>query len=145
MVEKMKVVFPKAKEEIIDFLNYYMLGNSKIILYPRCSVVFDEKYEKEIKVVRSFDPWRGNMGGSTSRFFFDKREVLDRNQNFPRNSGNSKKSYVPPINTPKGEWVIPMNQKSPNQQKGKVVDMGIRSSYNDNSHVSKKYSHVSHN
>lgn len=38
---KMKVVFPKVEEEIIDFLNMCKLKDNEIMLCQCCSAVFD--------------------------------------------------------------------------------------------------------
>lgn len=65
MVKKMKVVFPKAEEELVDFLNYGKLNNSKFMLCPRCSAVFDKKVAKEVKTTKPSDPKRSNKGGLT--------------------------------------------------------------------------------
>ncbi|PNX59109.1 hypothetical protein L195_g051249, partial [Trifolium pratense] len=41
--EKMKVVYPGAEEELIDFLQRCKLNKSEVMLCPRCSAVFDKK------------------------------------------------------------------------------------------------------
>lgn len=39
--EQLKVVYPRAEEELIDFLNICKLIDSEVILFPRCNAVFD--------------------------------------------------------------------------------------------------------
>jgi len=39
--EKMEVDYPKAEEDLIDFLNKCKIANTNAMLCPRCSVVFD--------------------------------------------------------------------------------------------------------
>lgn len=59
--------------------------------------------------------------------------------------GIHQKTYIQPSNASKGEYVRPSNQGWPNQQKWKVVNIGVGSSYHDNSHMTKKYSYGPHN
>lgn len=47
--EQIKVVFPKAEEELIDFLNKCKLKDFKVMLYPRCNTVFDGEVEKVLE------------------------------------------------------------------------------------------------
>lgn len=48
--EKIKVVYPKAGEELIDFLNLYKITGSEVMLYPRCSAMFDIEATKCLKI-----------------------------------------------------------------------------------------------
>jgi hypothetical protein len=50
--EKIKVVFPKAKEDLIDFLHICKISDSLVMLCPRCSAVFDKEAAKNIEVFR---------------------------------------------------------------------------------------------
>lgn len=45
----MKVVFPKAEEELIDFQNKCKLKDSEVMLCLRYSVVFDKEVQKSWK------------------------------------------------------------------------------------------------
>lgn len=47
--EKLKVVFPKAEEELIDFLNQCKLKDFEVMLCPRCSSVFDKEAPKKLE------------------------------------------------------------------------------------------------
>ncbi|MCH81893.1 hypothetical protein A2U01_0002687, partial [Trifolium medium] len=40
--EKIKVLYPQAEEELVDFLNRCKLNNKEVMLCPRCSVVCDK-------------------------------------------------------------------------------------------------------
>lgn len=61
--EKMKVIYPKAKEELIDFLNQYKLKYSEVMSWPRCISVFDKEASKILQGVKPSDlrkrKWRG--------------------------------------------------------------------------------------
>jgi len=37
----MEVAYPKAEEDLIDFLNRCKISNTNAMLCPRCSAVFD--------------------------------------------------------------------------------------------------------
>lgn len=47
--EKMKVIFPKAEEGLINFLNRCKLKNFEVMLCPCCSAVFDREATKELE------------------------------------------------------------------------------------------------
>lgn len=49
--EKMKVVFSKAEEELIDFLNRCKLNDSKIMLCPCCNTILDKEVAKELEKI----------------------------------------------------------------------------------------------
>ena len=47
--EKLKVVYSRAEEEFIDFLNKCKLKDSEVMLCPYCRSVFNNKAAKEVK------------------------------------------------------------------------------------------------
>jgi hypothetical protein len=47
--EKMKVAYPMAEEELIDFLHRCKLNNSKVTMCRRCSSVFEKKSTKGLE------------------------------------------------------------------------------------------------
>lgn len=56
--EKMKMVYPKVEEELIDFLNMCKLEGSEIMLCPRCSVIFKKEVTKDLKHIKPQQPRR---------------------------------------------------------------------------------------
>lgn len=46
-MKKMKVAYPKAEEELINFLNRCKLNNSEVMLSPKSSLVFDKEATKK--------------------------------------------------------------------------------------------------
>lgn len=48
-------------------------------------------------------------------------------------------TYVPFANVPVEEWVRPAEKTRVDQSKWKMIDIGAKSSYHDNSQTSKKY------
>lgn len=47
--EQMQVVFPKAEEELINFLNRCNLKDFEVMLCPRCSAFFNKETTKELE------------------------------------------------------------------------------------------------
>jgi len=47
--EKMKVAYPTAEEELIDFLNCCRLNNSEVMLCPRCTAIFEKEDTKVLE------------------------------------------------------------------------------------------------
>ena len=50
--EKIKVVYSKGEEDLVDFLNRCKLKGFKVMLRPYCSVVFDTEAAKDLESVR---------------------------------------------------------------------------------------------
>jgi len=46
--EKAKMAYPMAEEELVDFPNRYRLNNSKVMLCPICSSVFEKEATKSL-------------------------------------------------------------------------------------------------
>ncbi|MCH79898.1 hypothetical protein A2U01_0000659 [Trifolium medium] len=57
--EKIKVVYPRAEEELVDFLNSCKLNNTEVMLCPRCSAVCDKEATAGLK---NFMPFVNNKG-----------------------------------------------------------------------------------
>jgi len=58
--EKMTAAYPKAEEDLIDFLNRCKISNTNAMLCPRCSAVFDKEAAKSIE---GFHPRPKRKGG----------------------------------------------------------------------------------
>ncbi|KEH15116.1 hypothetical protein MTR_2170s0010 [Medicago truncatula] len=64
--EKVKVAYPKAEENLIDFLIRCKISNTNAKLCPRCIAIFDKKATKSVK---GFQPQTKRKGGCvTPRF-----------------------------------------------------------------------------
>jgi hypothetical protein len=50
--EKIQVVFPKAEEDLIDFVNKCKISGSLVMLCPRCSTTFNKKDAKNFEGFR---------------------------------------------------------------------------------------------
>ena len=49
LIEKMEVAYPKAEEDLIDFLNRCKISNTNAMLCSRCSAVFDNEAAKSVE------------------------------------------------------------------------------------------------
>ena len=52
--EKMTAAYPKAEEDLIDFLNRCKISNTNAMFCPTCSVVFDKVMSQYISVFNIF-------------------------------------------------------------------------------------------
>ena len=103
VVELMKVVFPKTEEELVDFLNTCKLGNSRSMLCPNCSIVYDENVAKKIEALKKKGPQEKNP-----KVVFNHAkgaynvQVPQGKHVFPY-----QRTFVPPTDVPNNNWVRP--------------------------------------
>ncbi|XP_045822090.1 uncharacterized protein LOC123914975 [Trifolium pratense] len=98
--EKMKVVYPGAEEELIDFLQRCKLNKSEVMLCPRCSSVFDKKATEGLN---KFIPFRRNKENwPKSRPM--KRQNMVHAKPIHQRLGNPN-TFVPSNNSPMNKWV----------------------------------------
>ncbi|PNX91295.1 hypothetical protein L195_g047425 [Trifolium pratense] len=98
--EKMKVVYPGAKEELIDFLQRCKLNKSEVMLCPRCSAVFDKKATEGLN---KFIPFRRNKENWPKSRPVKKQNMAHAKPMYQR-LGNPN-TFVPSNNTPMNKWV----------------------------------------
>lgn len=77
-IEKMKVVYPKDEEELIDFLNRCNIKGYKVMICPRCSVVFDEEAIKDLEKIKPQQPRKVGRDDSRNHFISIIEEFLKR-------------------------------------------------------------------
>lgn len=109
--KQMNVAYPRAEEELIDFLNGCKLKDSKVLLCPRSSVVFDKEVSKEAEKIRIYTQQPNKFGkkDDKSKFVFGKREIPHKTQQI--------RTYVPPANVLLGKWVRPIRKIENNECK----------------------------
>jgi hypothetical protein len=96
--EQMKVVYPQAKEDLVDFLNRCKLENKGVMLCPRCSAVFDKEATEGLKKYQVI-----NKGAK-------QNQRLDKGKGWLLQSNNNQKSgrrntFVPPGSIPVEKWM----------------------------------------
>lgn len=107
------------------------------MLCPCCSAVF---YKEAVKVLEKANPYQSKKGGRQGQpkdLFFKKRGVPQKPQRLY--------TYVHPSNVSLRQWFGPARRLTADKEKWKLVEVGVGSSYLDNSHTSKKYSYISKN
>jgi len=73
--EKIQVVFPKVEEDLIDFPNRCKISGSLVMLYPRCSAVFDKKAAKNVEGFRPKMKRKGKWADKRPKFNFDQAGI----------------------------------------------------------------------
>jgi hypothetical protein len=98
-VEKVKMVYPRAEEELIDFLQRCKISNTEVMLCPRCSAVFDKKATDGLN---KFVPF------TEKRNWPKPRPVVRQNvgvrKPIHQRLGNQR-TFIPPNKTPVNQWV----------------------------------------
>lgn len=74
-VEKVKVVYPRVEEELIDFLNRCKIKGSEVMWFPRCNNVFDKKATKGLRDFKPKPSRRIHKNEKRPHCSFDKRGV----------------------------------------------------------------------
>jgi len=118
--EKVKVAYHMDEEELIDFLNRCRFRNSKVMLCPRCSSVFDKEATKSLE---GFIPKSKKSGkwyaDHRPKFSFTKSSIPFFNNSSTTNYVNKNgqgKTFVPHAKAPVHKWVHPTHK---NVQYGK--------------------------
>lgn len=73
--KRVKKVYVKVEEYLIDFLNRCKMKNSEVILCPRCSAVFDKKVTKDIKEFNLQQPKKRPWVDRRSKFTFEEPQM----------------------------------------------------------------------
>lgn len=110
--------------------------NSEVMLSPRCNSVFDKEVAKKLERVNPYQAkkfvWRDKPKEPSS----NKGKVPTKFQG---------RTYVPTSNASPREWLHPDRKSQTSGGKWKIVNIDVSALYQDNSQVSKKYSHVFQN
>lgn len=140
-IEKIIMVYLKFEKELIKFLNRRKIKGSKVMLCPCYNAVFEIEATKSLKNIKHRQPRKNMRDDKISQFSFNKKGFpYNKYQRASHYSRNQNKTYVPPTNVPLGEWIWPTGIPNIDQQKWKVIEVSVGSSYHDNYEVSKNYS-----
>jgi hypothetical protein len=113
LAEKMKVAYPKAEEDLIDFLNRCKITNTKTMLFPRHRAVFDKEVARSIEDFRPQSKRKNGWADSHPKFGFNKRGVPYKMKFSDKNpSRNQKKTFNPPAKSPTDTWVFSGGKRS---------------------------------
>jgi len=111
--EKMTVAYPRAEEDLIDFLNRCKISNTNVMLCPRCSVVFDKEAAKSVECFQPQSKRKGGWADNHQKFGFNKRGVPCKMKFTERNPNkNQRKTFNPLAKSPTNTWVFFGGKKS---------------------------------
>ena len=68
------VAFPKKIESLLEFLHRFQRKNYEVMIFPRCSSIFDKKVAENIEGYQRIKEIR-NQKNVNNRFTFDKRGI----------------------------------------------------------------------
>lgn len=115
---------PKAKEELVDFLNYCRLKDSEVMLCPRWSSVFDKEAAKELESTNPYQAKKFVRQDKPKGPFSNKEKGATKFQG---------RTYVPTIGASLREWLRSAWELEIGGGKWKVMNVDYDSSYWDKS------------
>ena len=105
--EKIQVVYPKAEEDLIDFLNRCKISGFPVMMCPRCRAVFDKKAEKNVEGFRPKTKQKGKWIDKRPKFSFDKANIPFKDTSPTANQKKGLvKTFSPPSKSPNNQWVF---------------------------------------
>jgi len=113
MVKKMEVAYPKAEEDLIDFLNKCKILNKHAMLCPRCSAVFDKEGEKSVEGFLPHHELRNGRREKAPKYGFNKRGVPYKMK--PSDQGSSRThrgTFTSSTKSPTDAWVFSGGKKT---------------------------------
>jgi len=101
--EKIQVVFPKAKEDLIDFLNRCKIYGSPVMSCPRCSAIFDKKAMKNVEGFLPQSKRKGKWANERPKFSFENANIPFKDTSPTANQKKGQvKTFTPPSNEDQG-------------------------------------------
>lgn len=116
------------------------------MLYPRCSAMFDKRDARKVKSAQQENK-KQNWKGNKPQFYFDKRGVPHKRQQFLTHQKSKPGTYVPTSNDPQGRWLRPTDREKSGHHKWRNFEMGrgFSLTYKKKFQVSKKRSYGPNN
>jgi len=113
LTKKMEVAYPKAEEDLIDFLNRCTISNTNAMLCPRCSAVFDKEAAKFVKGFLPHTERKSRWVGNCPKYGFNKRGVPYKMKTLDQSSGRTHRgTFNPPPKSPTDTWVFSRGKKT---------------------------------
>jgi len=113
LVKKMEVAYPKAKEDLIDFLNRCKISNNHAMHCPRCSVVFDKEAAKSVEGFLPHTERKNGRVENRPKYGFNKRGVPYKM--IPSDQGSSRThrgTFNPSPKSPTNTWVFSRGKRT---------------------------------
>ena len=113
LAKEMEKAYPKAEEDLVDFLNRCKISNTNAMLCPRCSAVFDKEAAKSVEGYQPQTKRKGGWFENRSKFGFNKRGVPYKMKTSEKYQvKNHKKTFVPSSKSPIDTWVFSGGKKT---------------------------------
>ena len=110
--EKIQVLFPKAEEDLIDFLNRCKISGSPVMLCPRCSAVFYKKAAKNVEGFRPKTKRKEKWADKKPMISFDKANIPFKDTSPIANQKKGLvKTFTPPSKSPNNQWIFSGGKK----------------------------------
>jgi len=115
----MKVAYPTSEYDLIDFLRRCKISNSKTMICPRCSAVFDKEAASNIVGFRPQSKRKGKWVDRKPKFDFNRRDLTYKASTQKTFSKKSRmRTFTPPSGSPAEKWVFSVKKvTSTNTQK----------------------------
>jgi len=111
-VKKIEVAYPKAEEDLIDFLNRCKISNTNAMLCPRCSAVFDKEAVKSIEGFLPHTKRKSGREENRPKYGFNKRGVpYKMKPSYQGSSRTHRGTFNPPPKSPTDVWVFSRGKK----------------------------------
>jgi len=113
LIKKMEVAYPKAEEDLIDFLNRCKISNTNAMLCPRCNAIFDKEAEKSVEGFLPHTEHKSRWVENRPKYGFNKRGVPYKMKPSGQSSGRTHKgTFNPPPKSPTDTWVFSGGKKT---------------------------------
>ena len=110
--EKMSVAYPRAEEDLIDFLNRCKISNTNAMLCPKCSAIFTKEAARSVEGFRPQAKRKGGWTGNRPKLGFNKRGVPYKMKPLEKNPNrNQRKTFNPLAKSPTNTWVFSGGKK----------------------------------
>lgn len=120
--DELDAVYPQAGEDLTDFQEKCRVSESKVLLCPRCNIVFDQKAAERSEADKKNAQKEENP--VIPRFMFNKCGAPRRNEEYRRQFQHPRpKTFLPPSDIPQEKWVESVNQKGCKRPKWRVLDL----------------------
>lgn len=154
-----KVAFPQEEETLSNILRRCQKKKSEVMIYPRCSVVFDKRATQNLEGVRRVNHQNGrkvihnNQAGKPERFF-DPRRYPDPSRPIVKLSETKQAgrnfqpmTFKPSIEGSDGKWVKRTEGRKHGHGKWQNfgVERGSSLAYRQEFRSDKRTTHVSEN
>jgi len=113
LIKKIEVAYPKAEEDLIDFLNRCKISNTNAMLCPRCSAIFNKEAAKSVEGFLPYTERKSKWVENRPKYGFNKRGVPYKMKPSDKSSCRTHKgTFNPRPKCPTDTWVFSGGKKT---------------------------------